>query len=108
MTFKIRNMFSVKDPIPPELHSRVVYKFTCAGCNACHIEETSRHLSVRVREHLERDRTSHFFQHLTQSEECRRHCSETCFSVLDTAPNRYQLFLKEAAHIRWENRSLNK
>lgn len=29
------------------------------------------------------------------SEECRRHCSETCFLVLETAPNRYQLLLKK-------------
>ena len=67
-----------------------------------------RHLSVRVRERLKRDRTSHFFQYLTQSEECRRHCSETCCSVLDTAPNRYQLLLNEPAHMRWENPSLKK
>ena len=48
-----------------------------------YIGETSRHLSVRVRKHLERDRTSHVVHHLTQSEECLRYCSETCFSVLD-------------------------
>jgi len=33
-TFKVRNMFSVKDSVPQSLRSRVVYKFTCAGCNA--------------------------------------------------------------------------
>ena len=73
-----------------------------AGCNACYIGETSRYLSVRVREHLKRDRTSHVCQYLTQSEQCRRHYSETCCSVLDTAPNRYQLSLKEAAHMPGE------
>ena len=45
-------MFSVKDPVPFDLRSRVVYKFLCAGCNASYIGETSRHLSTRVREHL--------------------------------------------------------
>jgi len=57
-------MFSVKHPNSLDLRSRVVYKFTCAGCNACYIGETSRHLSTRVREHLSRDRKLHIFQHL--------------------------------------------
>ena len=39
-SFKIGSMFSVKDPIPLDLGSRVVYKFSCAGCNACYIGET--------------------------------------------------------------------
>ena len=31
-SFKICNMFSVKDPVPVKLHLNVVYKFTCASC----------------------------------------------------------------------------
>jgi len=34
-SFKIGNLFGVKDPIPGGLHSRVVYKFACVGSNAC-------------------------------------------------------------------------
>ena len=30
------------------------------------------------------------------------------FPILDSAPNRQQLILKEATHIRWENPTLNK
>ena len=71
-SFKIRNMFSVKDPVPFHLRSRVVYQFTCAGCNACYVGETFRHISTRIREHLGRDRTSHIFHHLQNSDECRR------------------------------------
>jgi len=96
-------MFSVKDPVPFDLRSRVVYKFTCAGCNACYVGETSRHNLTRIHEHLRRDRTSHIFQHLLHSKECRRLCSESCLSILGTAPNRFQLLLKEAAHIGWKN-----
>ena len=47
-SFKVGSMFSVKDPVPLDLRSRVVYKFLCAECNACYIRETSRHLSTRV------------------------------------------------------------
>ena len=58
-SFKIGNLFGVKDPIPSGLLSRVVYKFACAGCNACYVGETTRHFSSRVREHLVSDRASH-------------------------------------------------
>ena len=51
ITFKLRNLFSVKESVPRELLSRVIYKFTCACCNACYIGETGRHFSTRVREH---------------------------------------------------------
>ena len=45
-------MFGVKDPIPRGLRTCVVYKFLCAGSNACYVGETRRHLSTRVQEHL--------------------------------------------------------
>ena len=51
-SFKIGNMFGMKDPIPGGLRSRVLYKFACAGCNACYVAETAWHFSTRMREHL--------------------------------------------------------
>ena len=33
-------MLSLKDPIPCGLRSRLVYKFSCAGCSACYVGET--------------------------------------------------------------------
>ena len=35
--FKIGNTFGVKDPIPRGLRACEVYKFLCAGCNACYV-----------------------------------------------------------------------
>ena len=60
-SFKICNLFGVKDPVPDGLRSRLVYKFVCAGCNACYVGETCRHFYTRVREHLVSDRASHIF-----------------------------------------------
>ena len=90
----------MKDSVPRELRSRVIYKFTC--CNACYIGETVRHLSTRIREHLSSDKSSHIFKHLQSSERCRQSCSEDCFAILDSAPSKFQLKLKEAMHINWE------
>ena len=49
--YKIKNLFSVKDAISNLSRSRVVYKFSCAGCSACYVSETNQHLATRVREH---------------------------------------------------------
>ena len=45
-SFKIKNMFSVRDRTPVALKSMVVYQFSCAGCNSRYIGETSRHFST--------------------------------------------------------------
>ena len=107
-SFKVGSMFRLKNPVPLDLRSRVVYKFLCAECNACFIGETSRHLSTRVREHLSRDRNSQVYQHLQQSQACCCLANKNCFSIVDCAPNKLQLMLKEAMHIKWENPTLNK
>ena len=71
ITFKLGNIFSVKDSVPRELRSRVIYKFTCACYNACYVGETGRQFSTRVREHLPYDKSSHIFKHLQGLESCR-------------------------------------
>ena len=40
-SFKVGSMLSVKDPVPLDGRSRVIYKFSCAGCNACYAGQTS-------------------------------------------------------------------
>ena len=106
-SFKIGNLFGVKDPVPDGLRSRVVYKFVCAGCNACYVGETCRHFSTRVREHLVSDRASHIFRHLKDSPHCRALCSTDNFHVLDHTSTSFQLKIKEAIHIQREQPSLN-
>ena len=69
--FKVADMFNVKDPIPKSLKSFVVYKFVCPDCNACYIGETIRHLSSRIKEHLETDKKSHIFERLVNDETCK-------------------------------------
>ena len=79
-------MFSTKDPIPRGLCAGVVYKFLCAGGNACHVGETARLFSTRVREDIFSDRTSHI-------------CSNNCISILDHASTIFQLNIKDVIHI---------
>ena len=84
------SMFSVRDPIPLDLRSHVVYKFSFAGCNACY---TSRHLSMYVRGYLSRGRNSHIYQHLQQSQACWDLANKNCISIMNCAPNKLQLML---------------
>ena len=52
-TFKIKNLFNVKDPFPNRLRIHVVYKLSCASSNACcYVGETSWHFSTRIHVHL--------------------------------------------------------
>ena len=100
-------MFGVKDPIPYGLRTFVVYNFLWAGGTACYAGETFQHLSTRVREHLVCDRISHIFTPIHNSPQYRTICSDGCFSMLDHASTTFQLKIKEAIHIQWEQPTLN-
>ena len=84
---------------PDSLKSRVVYKFTCAGCGARYVAETNRHFYTRVDEHLFRDKNSHIFKHLSFSKNCYDNCDVSCFKIIDNATSFYQLKIKESFHI---------
>ena len=49
--FSVGSFFKFKDTIPRMLCSSVVYKFSCAQCNATYCGETVRHLQTRIAEH---------------------------------------------------------
>ena len=106
--FKIGRLFSLKDSVTNVLKSNVVYKFSCAGCNACYVGETTRHFSTRIKEHLETDKNSHVHKHLLSSSDCKDKANTDCFSIIDSAPTKFQLKIKEGMHIEWLKPSLNK
>jgi len=105
---KIQNLFSYKSRLDNACKSNVVYKFCCANCNVCYIGETTRHLSTRISEHLSKDKSSHIFKHLLESNVCKEACDSNCFSILDCASTTHQLRLKEGMHIAWCKPALNK
>ena len=47
-SFRIKKYFSYKDPIPNDLKSFLVYKFTCASCSSSYIDEACRHFITRI------------------------------------------------------------
>ena len=53
-SFKIKNYFSYKDPIPNDLKSFLVHKFTCASCSSSYIGKTCCNFKTRIEEHKKR------------------------------------------------------
>ena len=106
-SFKIENYFSYKDPIPNDLKSFLVYKFTCASCSSSYIGETCRHFKTRIEEHIKKDNKSHIFKHLHSSETCFDSYNSLCFKTIDKANSKFDLKIKEALHTNWRKPNLN-
>ena len=51
-SFKISSLFSMKDNVPFDLRSYIVYKFVCGSCKADYIGCTKRDLSTGIKEHF--------------------------------------------------------
>ena len=48
-SFRIKKYFSYNDPVPNDLKSFLVYKFTCASCSSSYIGEACRHFKTRIK-----------------------------------------------------------
>ena len=106
---KVSSFFSLKDKMPSALRSYVVYKFTCACCNASYVGETTRHYDVRVHEHLhKRSQPSSIFKHLEGDKKCRDACDSSCFEFIDKDNSPFRLKVKEAIHTEWLKPTINK
>ena len=106
-TCKIGRYFSAKDAVPKCFKSGVIYKFSCQECNSCYVGRTHKYFNTRRKEHLETDKLSSVNKHLQMNENCKMKNNENSFSILDYAKTDYELSLKEAMHIKWENPNLN-
>ena len=98
----------MKDFVPQSLRSGVVYKFQCASCNACYIGETTRHLYTYPRTPCVPDKSSHIYKHLQESESCNNSCSAESFTILDCGTSKFQIKIKEALYMKWDNPSLKR
>lgn len=111
---RIGTRFQVKDRLPKSLASNVVYHFTCGGCNATYVGQTTRHFAVRCADHLgvsartggriHPTTPSQVHQHLTSSGHA---CNNSNFKIIDSAIYSSQLKIKEALHILFQRPTLN-
>ena len=107
-SFKIKSYFSYKDPIPNDLKSSLVYKFTCASSSSSCIGENCRHFKTRIEGHIKNDNKFHNFKHLHSTTACFESCyTSLSFEIIDTANSKFDLKINEALHINWMNPNLN-
>ena len=106
-SFKIKNYFSYKDPIPNDLKSFLVYKFTCASCSSSYTGETCRHFKTEIEEDIKNDNKSHIFQHLYFMATWIDSYDSLSFKITDKANSKFYLKIKEALHINWRKPDLN-
>ena len=105
-SFKIKNYFSYKDPVPDDLKCFLVYKFFCASCSSSCIGETCRHFKTRIEEHIKVNK-SHIFKHLHSTTTCFDSHNSLSFKIIDKANSKFDLKIKEALHINWRKPNLN-
>ena len=107
-SFEIKNYFSYKDPIPDDLKSFLLYKFTCASCSSSYIGETWCHFKTRIEEHTKKVNKSHIFKHLHSIATCFDSYNSLSFKIIDKANSIFDLKIKEALHIKLEKTKLKR
>ena len=95
-----------KHPIPDDLKTFLVYKFTCASCSSSYIGETCRHFKTRIEERIKKDNKSHIFKHLHSTATCFDSYNSLCFKITDKGNSKFNLNIKEALHINWRKPNL--
>ena len=110
--FTSRPMFcsSVKDRLPTQQLSNVIYLFQCR-CDCRYVGKTTQHLETRIKQHVPCSArlaiqagkkpvtSSAICEHLTANPECAKEFSSAKFSVLHKARNRAMLDMLEAVCI---------
>ena len=106
-SLKTKNHFSYKDPIPDDLKSFLVYKFTCASCSSSYICKTCCHFKPRIEEHSEKDNKSHISKHQHSTATHFYSHNALSFKIIDNANSKFDLKIIEALHITWREPNLN-
>ena len=116
---KLCNMFAFKDKLPMHLRSKILYKFSCNGCDSVYYGKSVRHFLVRAYEHLgislrtgknftynqNNSNNSMVLNHLRLSEQCNGSLDN--FVIIGQARNDYHLRIKESLLIKKFQPNLN-
>ena len=95
---------SLKEPIPKNLSSNVIYQIRCSRCESCYVGLTTRHVITRCGEH--RSKTESIKSHLAN---CNKELGkEPSIKILEkTHPGIMHLLVLEALYIRELKPNLN-
>ena len=65
-------------------------------------------MKTHLDEHTKKDKLSHVYKYLHESEIYFHNYNNECFSILDTASTKFHRKFKEGLYIGWEMPELNK
>ena len=107
-TTKVQQSFQLKDPIPNQLRSRVVYKFSCRGDpSISYIGFTNRTLQQRSNEHL-RGGTA-VSDHIGNCQTCQNSAITVIdFKIIKKCKQKYEAPIFEALFIKEQDPILNR
>ena len=89
--------------------SNVVYKFNCLfDADYSYIGMTTRHLNVRVREHLHSKVKSAVGRHIDNCHVCKEKAGVNDFKIMRACSTEYNIKIQEALLIKKCNPKLNK
>ena len=104
--FYTGDLCRVTQSVPKNLWSFPVYRFSFPESIASCIDETTRHLTMRIKDHFKPKSKSTVLKHLKNCQIVKLSYHE-CYEITEVA-NSYRLKLKEVIEITWERPSLNK
>ena len=114
---RLRHLFTVKDRIPINLCSYILYRYKCQDCNVLYYGKTDRHFHVRACEHLgishltgaayKTPQITAVSQHVTSS---KHNADLLDFEIIGKERSRssFKLLLKESLLIARDRPTLNK
>ena len=116
---KLRNLFHFKDRLPLGLRSKILYSYTCNGCNSVYYGKSKRHFAVRAQEYLglslrtgkrysfnpKSNNNSAVLEHINSNNSCNGDIDN--FKLIGSARNDFFLRIKESLLIRRFKPSLN-
>ena len=108
----LRSFFTFKDRLPMHLRSKILYRFTCDGCNSIYIGKSKRHFHVRACEHLglsyrtgknltynpNNSNNTTVLDHINQTNQCNG--TMDSFQIIGRAKNDFFLKVKESLLIK--------
>ena len=91
LVFNSFSCFSHKDPVPDDLKSFLVYKFTCASYSSRYIGETCHHFETRIEENIKKDKKFHIFKHRHSTTTRFDSYNSLSFKLIDKANSKFDL-----------------
>ena len=112
---RLNTLFHFKDSLEKEIHSGIIYRYTCSNCKVTYYGKTFRHFYTRAAEHMgiskltgKRLKTvmqSAISDHLLQ---CNCTINFDDFDILAIESNKFKLLLRESLLIKRDKPILNR